>query len=238
MLALTSFVQTPIRRIFDEAGPLFIHACRSGPDRPAGQSSCCAPRTRCGPARVSPRAGSEPILGHRADARHSRRSPPGGPWARARPPVQDMQPGGLASGPDVRAYATPTRAYECHQHRFMLEVMRAYQTGAPSVCCVSARSSRPPTLCRTLIPRASRQSLTGSRYPPLAISHSTGTCLASIPPESCASRIACFARSTVQASAGLQGFHGKPIAVPRRPVDRPDPERLQSRFEAFLDSAA
>jgi hypothetical protein len=36
----------------------------------------------------------------------------------------------------------------------------------------------------------------------------------------------------------LQGFHGKPIAVPRRPVDRPDPERLQSRFEAFLDSAA
>jgi len=37
---------------------------------------------------------------------------------------------------------------------------------------------------------------------------------------------------------GLQGFHGEVIAVPRRPVDRPDPHRLASRFERFLDAAA
>jgi putative restriction endonuclease len=35
-------------------------------------------------------------------------------------------------------------------------------------------------------------------------------------------------------TTGLQGFHGKPIAVPRRPADRPDPMRLQIRFDRFL----
>jgi len=37
---------------------------------------------------------------------------------------------------------------------------------------------------------------------------------------------------------GLQGFHGEAIAVPRRPADRPDPGRLESRFERFLAAAA
>jgi putative restriction endonuclease len=37
---------------------------------------------------------------------------------------------------------------------------------------------------------------------------------------------------------GLQGFHGEPIAVPRRAEDRPDPLRLESRFERFLSAAA
>jgi putative restriction endonuclease len=37
---------------------------------------------------------------------------------------------------------------------------------------------------------------------------------------------------------GLQGFHGEAIAVPRRPADRPDPRRLESRFERFLRAAA
>jgi putative restriction endonuclease len=37
---------------------------------------------------------------------------------------------------------------------------------------------------------------------------------------------------------GLQDFHGETIAVPRRPIDRPDPVRLQSRFEVFLSAAA
>src|SRR5204863_2996934 len=32
-------------------------------------------------------------------------------------------------------------------------------------------------------------------------------------------------------TTGLQGFHGKPIAVLRRPIDRPDPARLQTRID-------
>jgi putative restriction endonuclease len=37
---------------------------------------------------------------------------------------------------------------------------------------------------------------------------------------------------------GLQGFHGEAIALPRRPDDRPDPVRLETRYERFLVAAA
>jgi hypothetical protein len=37
---------------------------------------------------------------------------------------------------------------------------------------------------------------------------------------------------------GLQGFHGEAITVPRHPADRPDPHRLESRFERFLRAVA
>lgn len=32
---------------------------------------------------------------------------------------------------------------------------------------------------------------------------------------------------------GLQGFHGQAMTVPRRRADRPDPERLEERYERF-----
>jgi putative restriction endonuclease len=38
-------------------------------------------------------------------------------------------------------------------------------------------------------------------------------------------------------TTGLQGFHGKLIGVPRRPADRPDPGRLQTRFDRFVAAA-
>ena len=38
--------------------------------------------------------------------------------------------------------------------------------------------------------------------------------------------------------AGLQGFHGAPISIPRRPADRPDPARLAARFERFTYATA
>lgn len=42
-------------------------------------------------------------------------------------PVQDMQPGGLVSAQDVRAYATREARLRLHQQRFKLDVMRAYR---------------------------------------------------------------------------------------------------------------
>jgi putative restriction endonuclease len=36
----------------------------------------------------------------------------------------------------------------------------------------------------------------------------------------------------------LQGFHGEAIARPQRREDRPDPARLEARFERFLRAAA
>jgi putative restriction endonuclease len=37
---------------------------------------------------------------------------------------------------------------------------------------------------------------------------------------------------------GLQGFHGERIAQPRRPEDRPDAVRLETRFNRFVRAAA
>ena len=37
---------------------------------------------------------------------------------------------------------------------------------------------------------------------------------------------------------GLQGFHGQAIMLPRRPEDRPDPARLEVRFDRFERAAS
>jgi putative restriction endonuclease len=37
---------------------------------------------------------------------------------------------------------------------------------------------------------------------------------------------------------GLQGFHGSRITMPRRPEDRPDAMRLETRFDRFVRAAA
>jgi putative restriction endonuclease len=58
------------------------------------------------------------------------------------------------------------------------------------------------------------------------------------PTASCTSPTGCCARSTGQCSHVLQGFHGGQIALPRRPEDRPDPHRLELRFERFSKAAA
>ncbi|HEY5262217.1 MAG TPA: PAS domain S-box protein [Solirubrobacteraceae bacterium] len=39
-------------------------------------------------------------------------------------------------------------------------------------------------------------------------------------------------------TAGLQGFHGQTIEVPRRTADHPDPQRLETRYERFKAAAA
>jgi putative restriction endonuclease len=36
---------------------------------------------------------------------------------------------------------------------------------------------------------------------------------------------------------GLQGFHGARILQPRRMDERPDPERLEVRYDAFRSAA-
>lgn len=40
-------------------------------------------------------------------------------------------------------------------------------------------------------------------------------------------------KGDVMLQYGLQAMHGRVLSVPRRVADRPDPERLQQRFEAF-----
>ena len=54
-------------------------------------------------------------------------------------PVQDMQPGGLVSAPDVRAYATREARLRLHQQRFKLDVMRAYRHRC-AICTLRERA--------------------------------------------------------------------------------------------------
>jgi hypothetical protein len=62
-------------------------------------------------------------------------------------PIQDMQPGGLVSGPDMRAYTTAETRIRLHQQRFKLEVMRAYQhrCALRERSLVQARAVRDPS---------------------------------------------------------------------------------------------
>jgi len=106
-------------------------------------------------------------------------------------PVQDMQPGGLVSGTDVRAYATREARYRLHQQRFKLDVMRAYRHR----CAICTLRERELVQAAHIVPD------TETDGPMLR--------------------------------TGLQGFHGGQIALPRRPEDRPDPYRLELRFERF-----
>ena len=71
-------------------------------------------------------------------------------------PVQDMQPGGLVSTPDVRAYATREARLRLHQQRFKLEVMRAYRHRC-AICTLRERALVQP---RTSSHRPHRSSFT------------------------------------------------------------------------------
>ena len=116
-------------------------------------------------------------------------------------PVQDMQPGGLVSGPDVRAYATREARVRLHQQRFKLDVMRAYRHRC-AICALRERALvQAAHIVPDVDPRASPQSSTGLRCARSTISHSTATCSASIPTASSTSPVGCCARSTVRCCA-------------------------------------
>jgi hypothetical protein len=63
-------------------------------------------------------------------------------------PVQDMQPGGLVSGADVRAYATREARHRLHQQRFKLDVMRAY----PHRCAICTLRERELVQAAHIVP--------------------------------------------------------------------------------------
>ena len=139
-------------------------------------------------------------------------------------PIQDMQPGGLVSAPDVRAYATRDARIRLHQQRFKLDVMRAYRHR----CAICALRERALVHAAHVVPdvdpehRRRRRNLLG--IDPRGVLHIADRLLREV--------------DGPMLRTGLQGFHGEAIAVPRRPADRPDPRRLESRFDRFLRAAA
>jgi putative restriction endonuclease len=154
-------------------------------------------------------------------------------------PVQDMQPGGLVSAANVRAYQTRDARYRLHQQRFKLDVMRAYR----GRCAICALRERALVQAAHIVPDADPEGIAAvvNGLALCAIHHlAFDRNLLGIDPGGVVHIADRLLREIdgPMLRTGLQGFHGEPIAVPRRAEDRPDPLRLESRFERFLSAAA
>lgn len=154
-------------------------------------------------------------------------------------PVQDMQPGGLISGPDVRAYATGEARHRLHQQRFKLNVMRAYRHR----CAICTLRERDLVQAAHIVPDGEPDGIAAviNGLALCAIHHlAYDRNLLGIDPDGVV-HIADRLRREIDGPmlrTGLQGFHGALIALPRRPEDRPDRMRLGTRFDRFVRAAA
>ena len=154
-------------------------------------------------------------------------------------PAQDMQAGGLVSGPDVRAYATGEARYRLHQQRFKLNVMRAYRHR----CAICALRERDLVQAAHIVPDGEPEGIAAviNGLALCAIHHlAFDRNLLGIDPTGVVHIADRLLREIdgPMLRTGLQGFHGAPIAQPRRPEDRPDVVRLETRFDRFVRAAA
>ena len=149
-------------------------------------------------------------------------------------PIADTTPVGLVSGEDVRRYATREALVRLHQHRFRAAVLRAYTTRC-AVCRL-----REATLLQAAHIIDDRDA-----HGPATVVNGISLCaihhlaydrnLLGIDPRG----VVHIARRLLDEidgpmlRSGLQGFHGADILQPRRGDERPDPDRLQLRFEQF-----
>jgi putative restriction endonuclease len=154
-------------------------------------------------------------------------------------PVQDMQPGGLVSGPDVRAYATREARYRLHQQRFKVDVMRAYRHR----CAICTLRERELVQAAHIVPDPEPEGVAAviNGLALCAIHHlAFDRNLLGIDPDGVVHIAGRLLREIdgPMLRAGLQGFHGARIARPRRAEDHPDRTRLEVRFERFVRAAA
>ena len=238
-LTVTTSFKDPYADAFDEAGGSFMYAYRSGPVDQADNRAL--------------RAAFEmqtPLVYFRALAagQYLVVAPmfvtADDPAARAvvlEPglPVQDMQPGGLVSGPDVRAYATREARHRLHQQRFKLDVIRAYRHRC-AICTLRAREF---VQAAHIVPDAEPEGIAAviNGLALCAIHHlAYDRNLLGIDPDGTVHIAARLLREIdgPMLRTGLQGFHGAKITLPRRPEQRPDAVRLQTRFDRFLLAAA
>jgi putative restriction endonuclease len=154
-------------------------------------------------------------------------------------PQLDVQEGRLASTPDVRAYALREVRVRLHQHEFRRVVMRAYR----SRCTICAL--REPALVQAAHIVEDRDDAgvahVANGLALCAIHHlAYDRNLLGIDPDGVVhvNRRLREERDGPMLRAGLQGFHGATIALPRRPEDRPAPDRLALRFARFEEEAA
>ncbi|MDA0136342.1 HNH endonuclease [Solirubrobacter sp. CPCC 204708] len=138
----------------------------------------------------------------------------------------------------ARRYATRQAHYRLHQQRFRENVLRAY-----SRQCAVCRLREVPLLQAAHIigDTESRGTATVANGIALCAIHHLAydRNLLGIAPDGVV-HIATRLLHEIDGpmlKVGLQGFHGSPIQIPRRPRDRPDPELLEIRFGRFRDAA-
>ncbi len=238
-LTVTTSFKDPYADAFDEAGGSFVYAYRSGPVDQADNRAL--------------RAAFElqtPLVYFRALAPGQylvvapmfvTADDPAAGAVVLEPglPVQDMQPGGLVSGPDVRAYATSEARHRLHQQRFKLDVIRAYRHR----CAICTLRERELVQAAHIVPDAEPEGIAAviNGLALCAIHHlAYDRNLLGIDPDGVVHIAARLLREIdgPMLRTGLQGFHGTSIALPRRPEQRPDAVRLQTRFERFVLATA
>ncbi|HEX8742505.1 MAG TPA: HNH endonuclease [Thermoleophilaceae bacterium] len=154
-------------------------------------------------------------------------------------PVADMRGEGLVSTPDIREYALQEVRVRMHQHRFRREVLRAYRHRC-TICAL-----REPDLVQAahIVGDVDVEGIAAvvNGLALCAIHHlAYDRNLMGIDPEGVvhiAPRLR-RERDGPMLREGLQGFHGAAIILPRRAEDRPDPIRLERRFEVFESASA
>lgn len=149
-------------------------------------------------------------------------------------PIADVGDGGLQSSEALRRYATREVRVRLHQHRFRYNVMRAYG-GSCAICALRVAS---------LVQAAH---IIEDGHPDGAAAVVNGIALCAIHHLAYDRNVLGIDPSGVVHIAsdllgesdgpmlrvGLQGFHRTAILQPRRKLDRPDPERLETRYEQF-----
>lgn len=149
-------------------------------------------------------------------------------------PIADTTPAGLISAEDVRRYATRDALVRLHQHRFRSAVLRAYGTRCAVCRLREASLLQAAHIIDDRAPLGAATVVNGIAL--CAIHHlAYDRNLMGIDP----SGVVHIAQRLLDESdgpmlrSGLQSFQGAAILQPRRGDERPDPERLQLRFEEF-----
>jgi putative restriction endonuclease len=235
---MTSF-KDPYADAFDHAGALFTY--RIARARSTNLTTVrSAPRTSCAP-RSSTSARSLPGQHLVVAPMFVTADDSGARAVVLEPglPIQDMQPRGLISGPDMRAYAMREARIRLHQQRFELDVMRAYRHR----CAICALRERSLVQAAHIVPDIEPEGIAAvvNGLTLCAIHHlAFDRNVLGIDPDG----VVHIARRLLEETdgpmlrTGLQGFHGAPIALPRKPEDRPDRTRLEARFTRFTRAAA
>jgi putative restriction endonuclease len=153
-------------------------------------------------------------------------------------PVADATAAGLVSDEVMRRYATRQEHYRLHQQRFRQNVLRAYRTR-----CAVCRLREATLLQAAHIiedPDPLGQATVVNGIALCAIHHlAYDRNLLGIAPDGLV-HIAGRLLDEIDGpmlKIGLQGFHGSAIEQPRDRRERPDPDRLRSRFEHFVRAA-